>query len=101
MGTVHVTFTLLCDWQGVPPVYRLYIDNELVTERTYRFKNTELTIEECIPLNIPAGPHYMHVVNVYPERGTFKVTDFKVNEKPRDYRERDSRFVLNLDDLKV
>jgi hypothetical protein len=101
MGTVYVTFTLLCDWQGSPPVYRLYVDDELVTERTYKFKNTELTIEECIPLNITAGPHYMRVINMHPESSTFKVTDFKVNGKLRDYRQHDSRFVLNVDDLKV
>jgi len=101
MGTVYVTFTLLCDWQGVPPVYRLYVDDELLTERTYRFKNTELTLGERMPLNISAGVHYMRIVNVYPERGTFKVANFKVNGKARDYREHDCRFVLNSDDLKV
>jgi hypothetical protein len=101
MKTVHVTFTLLCDWQDVPPVYRLYVDDELLTERTYSFKNTDLTIQESMPLKISTGPHYLHVVNVYPERGTFTVTDLKVGGKDRDYRQHDCRFVINPDDLKV
>ena len=32
---VIIGFNLFCEWQKAPPAYRLYVDDELLTERTY------------------------------------------------------------------
>ena len=101
MGTVHVTFELWCEWSGEPPSYRVYINNDLMTERTYTFDNSQEYLEERVPLLTKSGAHFLKIDNLNSDNATFTIKNFKVNNKIRDYRERDCRFVLNQDDLKV
>ena len=102
MGVVYSSFKLLCNWRGdTPPEYRLYIDNELVAERSYIWDNSVFAVEERIPLNIEPGPHHLYVRNLSPELGEFIVEDFKINDKERVYRLADSRFVINPDDIRA
>ena len=101
MGIVHVTFELWCEWSNSPPVYRIYINDELLTERDYFFDNKEVYLEEHAPLLTSAGAHYLKIVNLTPKDGDFVIKNFKINGKIRDYRLHDCRFVLNQDDLKV
>jgi len=35
---VVIGFNLFCEWHKVPPAYRLYLNDELLTERTYIWK---------------------------------------------------------------
>ena len=101
MREVILTFKLFCNWRGAtPPVYRLYVDNELVTERSYIWDNSDYFLVERIPLYANPGPHNLYVVNLNPELGTFRVEDFRINGVSRNYREADSRFVINPDDVK-
>lgn len=101
MGVVHIAFELWCDWTDDAPVYRVYVDNHLMTERTYIFNNKELFIEEHVPLMTTAGKHYLKIENLNPKTAKFTIKNFKINEKPGVWREMDGRFVLNQDDVKV
>ena len=101
MGTVHVTFELWCNWSDKPPAYRVYINDDLMTERTYTFNNNEEYLEERVPLLTKSGAHFLTIVNLDADRSSFTIKNFKINGKVRDYREKDCRFVLNQDDLKV
>jgi hypothetical protein len=44
-----IEFYLYCDWKDVAPTYRLYLDDELMTERTYIWHNNEYVLQERIP----------------------------------------------------
>ena len=101
MGVVHISFELWCGWHTTAPSYRVYVNDNLLTERTYNFNNSEIYLEEHIPLLTTAGAHFLKIINLDPVYGEFVVKNFKVNNKIRDYREHDCRFVLNQDDLKV
>ena len=100
MREVIITFKLLCNWRGeTGPVYRLYLNKELVTERTYIWDNSMEVIQERIPAYLEPGPHNLYVENLNPELGTILIDNFRINGQPRTLRESDSRFVINIDDV--
>ena len=42
---VLLAFNLFCDWNKTPPIYRLYVNDKLLTERTYIWN--KITSEPC------------------------------------------------------
>jgi len=53
--SVQVQYDVFCDWSGPPPRYRLYVQGELFTERTFNFVQSYL--EEVIPINAVPGDY--------------------------------------------
>jgi hypothetical protein len=52
---VQIEYDVHCDWKGNPPIYRLYINGELFTERTFVWRNQYL--EEVIPIEAVPGDY--------------------------------------------
>jgi len=52
---VQIEYTVDCEWNTTPPIYRLYVNKELFTERTYIWPDR--CLEEVIPLSAPAGDY--------------------------------------------
>lgn len=98
-GVVILTFDLYCDFQGVFPAYRIFVDQRLMTERNYRWDNKYFYITERVPLKTVPGPHYLVIENLDKDNAEFKIDNFRVNGKPSVYREHDCRFVLNPSDI--
>ncbi len=62
MRTVSLTVDVWCAWWGVePPAYRVYVDTDLLTERTFIWKSEEQFIREHIEVNLAPGPHWISV----------------------------------------
>lgn len=57
-GTIE--FDLFCDWEGEPPSYRLYINDCLFAERTFRYKNNQY-LHEVVPIFAIPGEYYIIV----------------------------------------
>lgn len=53
--SVQICYDVHCDWSGPPPRYRLYVDDELFVERTFRFVQSYL--EEIIPIDAKPGDY--------------------------------------------
>jgi hypothetical protein len=51
--SVQVQYDVYCDWQGKPPSYRLYVNGELFTERTFTWR--DFYLEEVIPIDANPG----------------------------------------------
>ena len=53
METVFVKakFDIDCDWEGLAPVYRIYVNDELFAERTYTWVDQYLT--EILQIEAP------------------------------------------------
>jgi len=51
--SVQVQYDVFCDWQDSPPIYRLYVNNELFTERSFVWQDQYL--EEVIAIDAPPG----------------------------------------------
>ena len=52
---VQIEYDVSCEWHNSPPSYRLYVNNELFTERTYIWQDQSL--EEVIPISAPSGDY--------------------------------------------
>ena len=46
MNEVHITVDVYCNWEADPQGYRVYIDDDLLTERTYLWRNNEYFVQE-------------------------------------------------------
>ena len=55
LQSVQFEYEVHCDWSGTPPVYRLYVNDELFAERTYIWHNKYL--EEAVSIEVPPGDY--------------------------------------------
>lgn len=55
LQSVQVQYDVFCDWQGSPPVYRLYVNNELFTERSFIWNDRYL--QEVIAIDAVPGEY--------------------------------------------
>jgi hypothetical protein len=52
---VRVLCDVNCDWSGTPPVYRVYVDDELFAERTWVW--TDVQLEEMLQIEAEPGEY--------------------------------------------
>lgn len=64
------------DWQGDPPRIRVYVGNELFTERTWIWR--EQYLEEMLVVNAPPGKYNLRWELVPPAQGTVEVTNVRI-----------------------
>lgn len=85
MQDIIIEVDVLCDWQSEPPSYRLYIDNELFTERDYIWRNPNQWVREILVAELAPGTHTIKVepvINQDPQFvHTFILANFSVNNK--------------------
>jgi hypothetical protein len=94
-GAVLLTFDLMCSWCDKPPVYRLYLDGQLMTERTYTWDNTTTHIKEHVPAMLAPGLHYLSIENLTPQTSAFTINNFEINRKPYHYRADTGKFSVD------
>jgi hypothetical protein len=78
-----ITVDLYCNWEVEPQAYRIYVDQDLLTERTYFWRNSEQYVQENIIVNIEPGQHYLKIEPVNKEFSGFYYTNFAVNKEIR------------------
>lgn len=77
---VSVTCDVTAKVHAQPFRYRVYVNNELFTERTWIWKNVHL--EEMLPISAPAGVYAIRFETVDPENGRIKVRNHRINQGP-------------------
>jgi hypothetical protein len=77
---VKVLFDLHCDWAGTPPDYRIYVNDELFTERTFNF--TDAYLEEMLQIEAPAGKYTISCELVPPAIASLRVENMRVEHGP-------------------
>ena len=77
---VLVKCDVYCDWSDQPPVYRLFVNDELFTERTYIWKQQYL--EELIPVYAEPGEYHIRYELVPPSQGTLVTKNLRVSSGP-------------------
>jgi hypothetical protein len=55
LQSVQFEYEVHCEWAGSPPIYRLYVNDEMFTERTYVWTNKYL--EEVVSVEAPPGDY--------------------------------------------
>ena len=83
MKTFKVSFDLMCNKTTESVPYRVYIDDELMTERDYIWDNTAEYVRENCPIISERGVHELRIENLKPNDGEFHINNLTVNGKPR------------------
>jgi hypothetical protein len=75
---VKLYVDLHCDWQGLPPDYRIYVDNEMFAERTFRFEEP-VYLTEILQIESDVNEvHYVRLEPVGPQLATFRFENPRV-----------------------
>jgi hypothetical protein len=64
------------DWQDDPPNYRIYVGNEMFTERTWIWR--EQYLEERLVVNAPPGNYDIRWELVPPAQGKIEVKNVRI-----------------------
>ena len=70
---VRVVCNIACKWEGLPPIYRLYVNNELFTERTWAWPDDHYLREE-IQIEAEPGEYRIHYELVPPNLAELLIT---------------------------
>lgn len=88
-----ITVDIYCSWDAQPQVYRIYVDNELLTERTYLWRNPDQFVRENIVISAEPGDHEFKLESVDTNFTGFQWQNFTINNQPIATDR--GRFVLN------
>ena len=77
---IRVLFDVHCDWQGLAPDYRVFVNDELFTERTFNFSDAYL--EEMLQIEAPPGNYKIHCELVPPAVAHLRVENMRVDFGP-------------------
>ena len=77
---VRAVFDLDCEWEGLPPVYRIYVNDELFAEREWRW--TDCYLEEILQIQAPPGRYNIRIDPVGPQIARFHASNHRVQHGP-------------------
>jgi hypothetical protein len=77
---VRVVANVDCEWEGLAPIYRAYVNNELFAERTWRW--TDCYLEEMMQVEAEPGEYCIRFELVPPHLAKLSVTDLHVEYGP-------------------
>ena len=73
---VQVLCDVHCDWEGLDPVYRVYVNEELFAERTWIWNDHYL--EELLQINAEPGDYHIRYELVPPHLATLRVSNMRI-----------------------
>lgn len=88
-----ITVDIFCQWEAEPPAYRVYVDDELLTERTYLWRNTDQFVRENIVIAATEGLHQFRLESVDSNFTGFHWQNFTINNQP--VAASNGQFILN------
>ena len=77
---IRVLCDVDCSWTETPPVYRVYVDDELFAERTWRWRDEYL--EEMIQIEAEPGEYVISYELVDSPGATLRVKNMRVDYGP-------------------
>lgn len=81
MKTVELSADVYCYTKEHDyPRYRIYLDDELITERTFSWSSVDTYVEEHGLLTLSDGPHVLRVESVTTHPGRFILKNIKIND---------------------
>lgn len=79
---VRVLCDVHCDWTGEPPKYRVFVADELFTERTFIW--TDSFLEEVLQISAEPGKYPIRYELVEPHNATLDIRNVRVELGPAD-----------------
>jgi hypothetical protein len=77
---VRVLADVHCDWEGLDPTYRVYVNDELFAERTWRW--TDAYLEEMLQIEAKPGKYHLRWELVPPHLAQLQVQNIRVDYGP-------------------
>jgi hypothetical protein len=77
---IRVLADIHCDWEGLDPIYRCYVNDELFAERTWRWTNAYL--EEMLQIEAEPGKYQLRWELVPPHLAELRVENVRVDYGP-------------------
>jgi len=77
---VRVLFDVHCEWEGQAPDYRVFVNDELFTERTFNF--TDAYLEEMLQIEAQPGNYKIRCEIVPPAFAHMRVENMRVDFGP-------------------
>ena len=78
---MHLSVDVHCHWSENPPSYRIYLNDDMLTERIFRWPGYQNYIKEHIIVETTPGIHILRIENCS-SWGTFKLDNLIVEDKP-------------------
>ena len=76
--SVQVQCDVYCKWHGSDTRYRVYINNELFTERSWIWSGKEYYLEEIIPIEAPPGQYEIKYELLEPTHSKLAIKNTRV-----------------------
>ena len=77
---VKVLIDIHCEWAGIAPSYRVFVNDELFSERTFIWRDQYLT--EMLQISAEPGEYCVRVEAVQPIGGKFRVRNHSIEHGP-------------------
>jgi hypothetical protein len=77
---VRILSNIDCEWEGLSPIYRLYVNDELFSERTWIW--TDSTLEENLQIEAEPGDYKLYYELLSPNLAKLKVGNLSVEYGP-------------------
>lgn len=78
---VQVLCDVYCEWEGLSPIYRVYINDELFAERTWIW-DSEHYLEELIQINAPPGEYTISYDLIKPHLAMLECKNMRIQHGP-------------------
>jgi hypothetical protein len=77
---VMVHCRVRCEWRQFPPTYRIYVNHEMFTERTWIWDDNQL--DDCLQILAPEGKYKITYRLVDPHDAKIFTSDWRVSLGP-------------------
>ena len=78
---VQLVSDVTCEWEGLPPTYRVYVNDELFAERTWIWQDGEY-LEEMLQIQAPPGSYSISYELVPPYLAMIRLENMRVITGP-------------------
>jgi hypothetical protein len=78
---VKVLFDLHCEWEGLAPDYRIYVNDELFCERTFRW-GEPVYLTEMLQVEAESGIYEFRLEKVGPQISKFTIKNTRIKYGP-------------------
>jgi hypothetical protein len=90
---VRVLADVDCEWEGLGPTYRVYVNDELFAERTWRW--TDCYLEEMLQIQANPGEYSLRWELLAPHLARLQVKNVRVDYGPAIITENNTLRILD------
>jgi hypothetical protein len=75
MSLHELTMEIHAHWGDKPPAYRIYVNDDLLTERTFNYPGNTTYIREHIVVDLAPGSHFIQLIQLDTDNTTATITE--------------------------